>query len=162
MCPSWLSLSRFQVRAVADPSVFLQAQCSINSCWMNDQIPTKAVTTYLSWYKLMLREWLMDIFRDGRKVGEDERQDSQQLLLQDDQAKVFRKKWVQRKEEREEGKDLYARQGHSDEWSGARMPAWRKGPCWERRGQVSVGSGLGGEKEISVGRERALELRWLW
>lgn len=59
---------------------------------MNDQIPTKAATTYLSWYKLMLREWLMDIFRDGRKVGEDERQDSQQLLLQDDQAKVFRKK----------------------------------------------------------------------
>lgn len=79
---------------------------------------------------------------------------------------MVRQRFLGKSESRERkgegGKDRHGRQGHGDEWSGARVPAWRKGPRRERGGEVRVGSGLGGEKEAFMGRERVLELRQSW
>lgn len=50
------------------------------------------MTSYLSWYKPLLREQLMNLLREqGRNGREDKGQDPHQLLLQNGQTKVFRK-----------------------------------------------------------------------
>lgn len=103
----------------------------------------------------------MDVFRDGRNVGEHEGK-----ILCSFFCMMVRQRVLGKSESRERkghgGKGQHVRQGRGDKWSGARAPAWRKDPSRETGGQVRVGSGRGGEKEDFIGRERVLELRWLW